>query len=135
MLKISTITVVLKNMWFRSDIQPVIARSIFALFVLMQLNLVVFRHAHRLSNGKIITHAHPYKPVDNSPYQPNNHTANELYLLDQLASVPVIAVPLFVFLFAQLTYLTLQPVFYYVLYAHRSRVYLHSQRGPPVFCF
>ncbi len=80
-----------------SDVKIKIARSILVLFVLMQLNSVAFRHAHRLSDGKIITHAHPYKPVGDSPYQPNGHTANELYVLDLVSNGSFVSNPVFGF--------------------------------------
>ena len=73
-------------MFFSQKIQQIIARSFMVLFTLILLNGVVFRHSHKLTNGKIITHAHPYKPVSNSPFQPNNHTTNELYILDLVSN-------------------------------------------------
>lgn len=52
------------------------------LWSLMMLNSVLYRHSHRLPNGKIVSHAHPYqKSADNSPAQPHEHTDEELALL------------------------------------------------------
>lgn len=66
--------------------RPTVASGLFALFALLTLNNVVFRHAHRLANGQIITHAHPYWPTNSKcPYQPNHHTNGQLVLLDALS--------------------------------------------------
>lgn len=62
-----------------------IAGVLLAIFALLTLNNIVFRHAHRLPNGQIITHAHPYWPTKNKcPDQPNHHTNGQLILLDAL---------------------------------------------------
>lgn len=62
--------------------QRKIARMLLILFSLMMVNSIVFRHAHRLASGRIVVHAHPFKPVGDSPYQPNTHTSAELFWLD-----------------------------------------------------
>ncbi|MBC7891273.1 MAG: hypothetical protein H7Y12_03595 [Sphingobacteriaceae bacterium] len=74
--------------------RPTVASGLFALFALLTLNNVVFRHAHRLANGQIITHAHPYWPTKSkSPYQPNHHTNGQLVLLDALNHAIFLAEP------------------------------------------
>lgn len=66
--------------------RPTIAGVLLAFFSLLTLNNIVFRHAHRLANGQIITHAHPYWPSKNKPpYQPNHHTNGQLVLLDAIS--------------------------------------------------
>jgi len=68
-------------------IRQTIAHSFLVIFTLMLLNGIVFRHAHRLSNGTIITHAHPYKASNQkTPFQPNDHTTKELFLLDNFSN-------------------------------------------------
>ncbi|WP_370701541.1 hypothetical protein [Fibrella musci] len=65
----------------------------------MQINSVVFRHAHRLANGQIITHAHPYNLFAKScPLSANPHTTHELVLLDAISNVAF--VPTFALLIA-----------------------------------
>lgn len=51
----------------------------------MQINAVVFLHAHRLADGRIITHAHPIWSENQNPVQPNHHSAGELLLLDAIS--------------------------------------------------
>lgn len=63
-----------------------LAWLLFALFALMQVNLVVFRHGHRLPDGRIITHAHPFWPDGKGPIKANPHSAGELALLDALSN-------------------------------------------------
>lgn len=70
--------------------------------MLMQTNAVVFRHAHRLANGQIITHAHPYNIFGEScPLSSNPHTTHELLLLDAVSNPAFVLtfVLLFAFLF------------------------------------
>ncbi|RRB01045.1 hypothetical protein [Larkinella rosea] len=109
-----------------------IARFLLILFSLMMVNSVIFRHAHRLASGRIIVHAHPFKPVGDSPYQPNTHTYGELFWLDNFTNALYDGLAPFVFVCAvlaiprQLGFLTLY-----------QRVSTHffpyfSQRGPPV---
>jgi hypothetical protein len=65
-----------------------IARLLLGLYVLTLINGVVFRHAHRLADGTIVSHAHPYIPIDTAdggPYQPSNHTQQEIIWLDALS--------------------------------------------------
>ena len=104
------------------------------LFTLMLLNGVVFRHSHKLTNGKIITHAHPYKPISNSPYQPNNHTTNELYVLDLISNalfIPEIIVASIAFL--SLTFFQQKSSFFNYRQRFLTRfVASLSLRGPPV---
>lgn len=75
-----------------NTIRTFIARFLLGLLVLMQINTVVFRHAHRLDNGQIITHAHPYNLFGNQiagpscPLSPNPHTTHELLLLDAVSN-------------------------------------------------
>ena len=77
--------------------QPVAYRSAIArLLLLIQLfmltNAVVFRHAHRLPDGTIVVHAHPFLPKalggdGSDPVQPNNHSKQQLIWLDALTDV------------------------------------------------
>ena len=77
--------------------QPVAYRSAIArLLLLVQLfmltNAVVFRHAHRLPDGTIVVHAHPFLPKalggpGSDPVQPNNHSKQQLIWLDALTDV------------------------------------------------
>ena len=115
--------------------RPIIARTLLVLFAALLLNGMVFRHAHRLSDGKIITHAHPYKPVGDSPYQSNSHTTNELYILDLITNGGFVHNPVFGFLaLAVVIFVTQQVSFFQYQQRFLTRfVACLSLRGPPLF--
>ncbi len=125
-------------MLFSQRIRQTIAHGFLVVFTLMLLNGIVFRHAHKLSSGKIITHAHPYKPSNsNTPFQPNEHSNQELFLLDSVTNAVFVGLTLAVvlagvnlvqFVFSQKTPSS------YLLTAYRSPFFGDfSLRGPPFF--
>ncbi|ADB40539.1 hypothetical protein [Spirosoma linguale] len=109
-----------------------VARLLFGLFLTMWLNGVVFRHAHRLSDGRLIVHAHPYWPFGKGPILPNTHTAQEILLLDLAANLPVVVSAFFAFLF--LLRSQQQSVFWTRFQTFRAShsFFCFSHRGPPV---
>jgi len=122
-------------MLFSQRIRKTIANGILVLFALMLLNGIVFRHAHKLSSGKIITHAHPYKPSNsNSPLQPNDHTSNEIFLLDTVTNAVFVGMTLAVALASvKLSQIVFpQTHSFYLLTAYRKPFFGNfSHRGPP----
>ena len=101
--------------------------------MLIQFNNIYFRHAHRLANGKIITHAHPFKPVSSSPIQPNGHGSNELLLLDALSNG--LYAPAFEFSFvcaAKISQIIVERNSYYSVPSFSALFYCFAHRGPPV---
>jgi hypothetical protein len=73
--------------------RPAVARLLLLIQLFMLTNAVVFRHAHRLPDGTIVVHAHPFLPKalggdTADPIQPNNHTRQELIWLDAIAYAP-----------------------------------------------
>ncbi|QHW00758.1 hypothetical protein [Spirosoma endbachense] len=109
-----------------------VARILLGLFLAMWLNGVVFRHAHRLTDGRLIVHAHPYWPFGKGPILPNSHTAQEILLLDLAGHLPIIVSAFFAFLFLLRSYH--QAVFRFAdrTYHTVSSFYCFSHRGPPV---
>lgn len=64
-----------------------------AMLVLLSLNNSYFMHAHRLADGSIVHHAHPFNTQDDAePIKSHHHSAVEMVLLNSLQ--------FFVFLFA-----------------------------------
>jgi hypothetical protein len=117
-------------------IRQSIAQGFLVIFTLMLLNGIVFRHAHKLSSGKIITHAHPYKSSNsNSPFQPNDHTNNELFLLDMFSNVPFVGLTLTVALAALIKSVEIIRIprlsFYLLTACHKPFFGDFSHRGPP----
>ncbi|WP_164851282.1 hypothetical protein [Larkinella soli] len=119
-------------MYWLPDCRRRIARVLLILFSLMLVNSVVFRHAHRLASGRIIVHAHPYKPVGNSPYQPNTHTNNELFWLETLSNVLYDgSMPLlFVLAVRPMPVVRVFQVIQTLFFTHYFPFFSH--RGPPV---
>lgn len=64
-----------------------IARFLFSLYIAVLVNGVVFRHAHRLADGTIICHAHPYKSSPGTQFPSHSHSRDELIWLDVFANV------------------------------------------------
>ncbi|MBO0937320.1 hypothetical protein J2I47_12255 [Fibrella sp. HMF5335] len=65
-----------------------IARLLLLVQLFMLTNAVVFRHAHRLPDGTLVVHAHPFLPKAPGPIQPLDHSKQELIWLDAVAHTP-----------------------------------------------
>ena len=63
-----------------------IARLLLGLYVAVLVNGVVFRHSHRLADGTIICHAHPYKSLPGTQFPNHAHSSDELIWLDAFAN-------------------------------------------------
>lgn len=66
-----------------------LAQLVLLAMLAAMVNAVVNRHAHRLSDGRLIWHAHPYKPQPketSSPVKSHGHSDHELLLLDLLTN-------------------------------------------------
>ena len=59
-----------------------IARLLLGLYLAVLVNGVVFRHAHRLADGTVICHAHPYKSSSGTQFPTHAHSSDELIWLD-----------------------------------------------------
>ena len=101
--------------------------GIMAMFI---ANKAVYIHAHKLYDGSIIEHAHPYnKSADSKPYKSHNHTKIELLVAQSLDIL---------FLFVFLTYALLVLVrivnFTFRLQTKYSLscIILHKGRAPPI---
>jgi hypothetical protein len=108
-----------------------LAWLLFTLFALMQVNLVVFRHGHRLPDGRIITHAHPFWPTGKGPIQPNHHSAGELALLDAVANAPFVGEPPALIDFQPLASPESAPDFFWTGFPTSRSFFCSFLRGPP----
>lgn len=69
----------------RNRIKNLIAGLFLTVIGLFIVNNVVFLHAHRLSNGKVLIHAHPYnKQQDSGPIKHHNHSPIQIYHISQI---------------------------------------------------
>lgn len=110
-----------------------VARLLLLVQLFMLTNAVVFRHAHRLPDGTIVVHAHPFLPKANGPIQPNDHTRQELVWLDAVtdACYPFTEPTFFVFL-APVSPLLPAPAPALAESAHSIAFTCFSHRGPPL---
>ncbi|AQG81286.1 hypothetical protein [Spirosoma montaniterrae] len=112
-----------------------IARILVGLYLLVLINGVLFRHAHRLADGTIICHAHPFKGTPGTQYPNHTHTNDQFIWLDAFANAlygvdgPVNWTPLVLIIWLVATTRTVRTV--------RSFSSVHvafRHRGPPVSC-
>ena len=103
---------------------------VIGLMVMFIANKAVFIHTHRLSDGSIIEHAHPYnKSTDSKPYKSHDHSKIELLFAQSIEIF---------FLSAFLTYALLAIVrkvnftFHLQTRYSLSCLILHKGRAPPV---
>lgn len=102
-----------------------------AVITLLCLNQSANIHSHRLSDGTIITHAHPYnKTSDSAPLKSHHHNVQDSITLRNITH-------LFVSLFVILT-LSLLPLYnrpYNIVICHKiiSDVKHIQGRAPPLF--
>ena len=55
---------------------------------LLIANKGLFTHTHKLENGTLVTHAHPYdKKQDSEPYKKHPHTKYEFLFLESLSTL------------------------------------------------
>ncbi len=93
------------------------------------LNNAVFLHAHRLPDGQVILHAHPYKKSqDAAPIKTHHHTTAQLYTLGQLQFLFFVLTTLFITIFR----IANKRVFSYIYPSLHLKYYAKSRgRSPP----
>lgn len=66
-----------------------LAGLLLVLWALICLSNVVFRHSHRMPDGRIVSHVHPYAEFGAKCNFPNHHhTQSELNWLDCVSNIP-----------------------------------------------
>jgi len=54
-------------------------------FAMLIMNNALFIHSHKLLDGKIVTHSHPFnKTKDSTPFKTHTHSSVEFFLLQHL---------------------------------------------------
>ncbi len=71
-----------------------IAKAILGLSIIGMLivNQSAFVHSHKLPDGTVITHAHPFNKNDSGPFKEHGHSAAIFLLLDNLQLFPFVAI-------------------------------------------
>ena len=98
------------------------------------INSAINSHYHKLQNGKIVQHCHPFKHNENnkSPFEDHNHTDFEYYILDQF-SKPLALFSLFCIFFSitiaceQIKYLSI------LILPLKNYFFSDNYRSPPFF--
>ena len=93
-------------------------------------NKAVFMHTHKLSDGTVIEHAHPFnKTNDTTPYKSHHHSKAELLFFQNLD----ILLQIVFFTFALLTLVKKVKYTFYIKPRHTlSCIILHKGRAPPI---
>lgn len=92
-MKITFNNIILKNTAF----------LLVSIMVIIIVNQAVFTHSHLLSNGQIISHAHPYdKNNDTKPFKSHHHTKSVILFFENIKILfPVIFLLLTTSMFLQ----------------------------------
>ena len=85
------------NMLFIERIKKIIPALLVPVVMLWFFNSVNYRHYHKLPDGSVIAHAHPYnkKSSDTKPFKTHNHTSAELFFLSFFSNPVLILALLF----------------------------------------
>lgn len=73
-------------MKLRKRIQIIATLLLITLIALMGFNRSVYTHTHKMGNGRMQSHAHPYNKTDDSaPIKNHQHSMVEFVLLDHIS--------------------------------------------------
>lgn len=97
---------------------------------MLVINNIIFLHSHKLPNGYIIIHAHPFnKSKDTAPFKMHHHSHSEFFLIHNIHILFFVGIFILGALFLQ----RLKVFFNYsapVSFNHFKNNF--SKRGPPI---
>lgn len=99
------------------------------------INSFINGHYHKLNNGEIVYHCHPFTHNKNntSPFEDHRHTESECFFLAQISN-PLVILFLFLILIGQFITLCIDIILYrYSYHVMKSFFYDNNYRAPPVF--
>jgi hypothetical protein len=96
---------------------------------ILVVNKAMFMHAHKMTDGKVITHSHPYDKNDSKPFKSHHHTKVEFLVIENLKILF-----LFVFLTSTLQNLVKKAKysFYRITRYTLNCIILYKSRAPPI---
>ncbi len=100
------------------------------LFAFQILNKSLYIHTHKLADGSVIVHAHPYnKSSDTAPVKSHEHTQTEILFLINMKNLWV-----FAFLSIVMLFIIKEGIIPTATYSVFSSAYiiLHKGRAPPL---
>lgn len=116
-----------------------VIHKVTALILLGCISLIVHnafsnKHLHRLGDGTIIAHAHPYHPEKSpTPFQKHGHTSTELCFFSTTGSLDWLSTLAFIVPLVFLIPLINIPVLFKENKVFQIRFFHPSFRGPPLF--
>jgi hypothetical protein len=118
----------------KNHIKSFLAWAQVMLFCLILANGIFCIHSHKLANGQIVVHAHPYFPQEDGTSLPNNHSASELILLGQFFHTGIV--------FSGISFIDFSApeieIFFqrheFTFNAVKQYFFCTNHRGPPTYC-
>ena len=113
----------------------IVTLSIVPLLVFIFVNQSVNTHYHKLDDGLVISHAHPYaksNDLADTPFQQHKHTKAQFFLLAQVSSV---FLPFVVLSFLSLGIFSSHKLHFVSAsrgFVEQAQTCLHFLRAPPV---
>lgn len=96
-------------------------------------NKLVFSHLHKLDDGTIIEHAHPYnRSTDSGPYKSHHHTKSELLFFQNLRIIFPIIFSIFVVI-----PIVKERSFYFFIVVRQAlnSIIIYKGRAPPILSY
>lgn len=103
------------------------------MFCLILANGILCIHSHKLANGQIIVHAHPYFPQDDGKPLPNTHDTNELTILSQFFHSTLLIADIFFQDFSAPEKETSNKYLELFAVTVKKDTFYINHRGPPIF--
>ena len=107
-----------------------VAWLVIVIMGILIVNKAVFIHTHRLTDGTVVEHAHPFdKSTDSKPFKSHHHTKAELLFFQNLEIIFLFVFLTFaLFIAAKKSKYSFNRKINYTL----SCILLHKGRAPPI---
>lgn len=118
------------NSWVSVYVKKLFLFAMIAVLGFLIINKAVFVHTHKLENGTVYTHAHPYnKAKDALPFKSHHHTEAQFLFFNHQNLIYFSSS----YVFALMVIACIKQAFFYNDRVFYSSVYcLNSDRAPPV---
>ena len=116
---------------FHIFVRKFIAVAMVTFVALLAVNNSVFQHFHRLPDGQIVAHAHPFTKNTNpdSPFQSHKHTQFEFYFFNNVSLLFVVGL-LLLALVEFIRKANIQPFLHNVFFSNTPQKL--TNKAPPV---
>lgn len=97
---------------------------------LLIANKGLFTHTHKLDDGSVVTHSHPYdKKNDSEPFKKHHHTKAELLFFENLNILflsIILIIAIFIFIRKKVSFVNVENIYFGLL------AFSYLGRAPPV---